>query len=372
MSDAIQATVEREAQGCVVQLWVRDPDLVGKSGKLTIELNAKVKRGSPVHKREVLATHRFELVAGQNRVPLGDVLEPVFAYRGHQLDLELGAKIEIDDGLIFDTEIELDLTTACRLPARGEAPKDHAGVHSPRDRFNFIANLRAIPAKARVVVLWLIAVGVPVILVNAAIGTRDQFVPESQVWFYDHSGDDGSESPLMKALGGSGAIGMALWLAIRRQLQKYMTFDANLPGDAVVRGGRCRAADMVRGESRVPLQQASVRIVAFNREHGQYRATEGSGKNKRTVTKSFSADSRGIVLYEQVLAYVPAHAPLSEHLEGEVDFTPIFDRLYPPYMLGGTHGLSVRLEAQLLHPEYVDHEIELTPDGLEREQFYLR
>lgn len=370
MSDAIQATVERDAQGCVIQMWVRDPDLVGKSGELKVELNANVKRGSPVHKREVLASHRFTLVAGQNRVPLGDALEAVFAYRGHQLDLALEAKIEIDDGLIFDTEIELDLASVCRLPARGDAPKDHGSIHSPRDRFNLIANLRAIPAKARVIVLWLIAVGVPVILLNAVVGTRDQFVPESQVWFYDHTGDDGGESPLMKALSGSGAMGMALWLAIRRQLQKYMRFEARLPAGPVARGARCRIADMIEGESRVPLQQASVRIVAYNREHGQYRATEGSGKNKRTVTKSFTSDARGIVLFEQALAFVPANAPLAAHLDGDVDFSPIFDRLYPPFMLGGTHGLSVRIEAQLLHPEYVDHDVELDPGRLDAAQFH--
>jgi hypothetical protein len=245
-------------------------------------------------------------------------------------------------------------------------------VHSPRDRFSFIANLRAIPAKARIIVLWLIAIGVPVILLNAAVGARDQFVPESQVWFYDHSGDDGSESPLMKALMGSGGVGMALWLAIRRQLQKYMRFEARLPSGPVERGARCRAADMMEGEARVPLQQATVRIVAYNREHGQYRTTEGSGKNKRTVTKSFTSSARGVVLYEQVLAYVPANMPLAGYLDGEVDFTPIFDSLYPPFMLGGTHGLSLRLEAQLLHPEYVDHDIELDPGSLSSEAFYRR
>jgi hypothetical protein len=372
MSEAVQATVERDAQGCCVQLWVRDPDLVGKSGVLKVELNASVKRSSPVHRREVLAEHRFTLAAGQNRIALGDALDPVFAYRGHQLDLLLQASIEIDDGVIFDTEIELDLAPVCRLPPRGEAPKDHAGVHSPRDRFNFIANLRAIPAKARVIVLWLIGIGLPVIVFNAVVGARDQFVPESQVWFYDHSGDDGSESPLMKALMGSGGVGMALWLAIRRQLQKYMRFDAHLPSGTVARGARFRVADMIDGRARVPLQQASVRIVAFNREHGQYRASEGSGKNKRTVTRSFTSSARGIVLFEQALAYVPANASLAGYLDGEVDFTPMFDVLYPPCMFGGTHGLSLRLEAQFLHPEYVDHEIELDPGPLDVDAFHRR
>lgn len=369
MSEALEASVVRGPDGCLVQLWVRDPDLVGKQGVLKIEQHAKVKRSSPVHKSQLLAEEKFVLKPGQNLLRLGDLLDAVFAYSGHKLDLELKARIEIDDGVIFDTKLELDLTHACRLPPRASVP-DHRGVHSPRDRFSFIANLRAIPGKARMIVLWLIFLGVPVVVANALVGARDQFVPESQVWFYDHHGDDGSESPLMKALMGSGGVGVALWLAIRRQLQKYMRFEAKLPPGRIRRGARCRVSEMIQGEARVPLQQTTVRVVAYNQEHGQYRATEGSGKNKRTVTKSFSDAGRGVVLYEQLLAYVPANVSLGEYLEGEVDFSPLFDALYPPFMLGSTHGLSLKLEAQLLHPDYVDHDVELDPGKVEVREFY--
>lgn len=369
MAEALATSVTRDAGGCTVQIFVHDPDLVGKSGELTVELNAKVKRSSPVHRREVLGKHRFTLAPGQNRVALGHVLKDVFSYRGHQLDLEPVAKIRIDDGIIFDTELTVDLSGACRLPPRADVPVDHASVHSPRDRFNFFANLRAIPAKARLIVLWLIAIGLPLMLINAAVGARDQFVPESQVWFYDHTGDDGSESPLLKALGGSGTLGMMLWLAIRAQLRKYMTFDARLTVREIGRGVRCAASDMIGGSARVPLRQALVRVVAYNCEHGQYRTTEGSGKNKRTVTRTFANDARGIVLYEQALVEVPAGAPISGQLAGEVDFSPIFDRLYPPCRYGGTHGLSIRIEAQLLHPDYVDHDVVLQPDRIIRGHF---
>lgn len=372
MSDAIQGSVTREADGCVVQVWVRDPALVGKPATLQIERHAVVKRSSPVHKQDVLVERKFTLASGQNRIPLGDALGDGLSYTGSKLDLLLKARIEIDDGLIFDTKLDLDLASVCTLPPRMAAPAEHATVHSPRDRFSFIANLRAIPAKARLIVIWLMLIGIPVIAINAVVGTRDQFVPESQVWFYDHSGDDGSESPLMKALMGSGGIGMALWLAIRSQLRKYMRFEARLPDGMVKRGGRCRASDMIEGEARVPLQQATVRIVAYNREHGQYRATEGSGKNKRTVTKSFIESARGVVLYERLLAYVPANMPLAGYLDGEVDFSPMFDALYPPVMFGGTHGLSLQLEAQLIHPEFVDHDIELDPGHVDPVQFYRR
>src|SRR5687768_13678876 len=135
MSEALEASVVRGPDGCLVQLWVRDPAMVGKNGVLKIEQHAKVKRSSPVHKSQLLAEEKFVLKPGQNLLRLGDLLDAVFAYSGHKLDLELKARIEIDDGVIFDTKLEVDLTHACRLPARAQVP-DHRGVHSPRDRFS--------------------------------------------------------------------------------------------------------------------------------------------------------------------------------------------------------------------------------------------
>ena len=373
--DAIQASVHREGEnGCVVQLVVTEPDLAGKSGTLKVEQVAHVKRSSPVHARKTLAEKRFTLAYGLNRVPIGDVVEELFTYTGNKLDLKLTAHVEIDDGLIFDTKLQLDLGQACRFPPRRAVP-DHGSIHSPRDRFNFIANLRAIPAKARVIVLWLIAIGLPVILFNAALGVRDQFVPESQVYFYDHSDSDGEgESPLMKALMGSGAAGFAIWMAIRRQLQKYMRFEAKMPPGQLGPDLRIAAAEMIEGEARVALQHATARVVAYNREHGQYTKTEKQGKTSRTVTKNFTENGRGVVLYEQALAYVPPNAPLKDYLEGEVDFRPLFEALYPPYRLTSTHGLSLQLEAQLIHPEFVDHDIELPVDDsrVPKDAFYQR
>lgn len=371
--ESIQASVQREGElGCVVHLVVTEPGLAGKSGTLKVEQLAHVKRSSPVHAKRTLAEKRFQLAYGLNRIPIGDVVEELFTYTGNKLDLKLTAHIEIDDGVIFDTEMALDLGQACRLPARKAVP-DHAGVHSPKDRFNFIANLRAIPAKARVIVIWLMIIGLPVILFNAALGVRDQFVPESQVWFYDHSDSDGEgESPLMKALMGSSAAGFAIWMAIRRQLQKYMRFEAKMPPGQLGRDLRIRASDMIEGEARIALQHATARIVAYNREHGQYTKTEKNGKSSKTVTKNFTENGRGVVLYEQALAYVPPNMPLKDFLEGDVDFRPLFEALYPPYRLNSTHGLSLQLEAQLIHPEFVDHDIELPIEDsrVPKEAFY--
>ena len=370
MGDGIRITPAREADGeCNLALLVEDPDLAGKRATVRVEQRARVKKSSPVHKAKVLHEADLVLQPGINLLPLGNALDGVFAYKGDDLDLDLAAMVTIDDGIVFDTKVDSDLAALCPLPPRRDVPEARS-VHSPPDRFSFIANLRAIPAKARMIVLGLLLAGGPVIAVNALVGVRDQFVPESQVWFYDHTGDDGGESPLMKALAGSGAAGMALWLAIRHQLKKYMRFEAKWPLAKLEPGARCRASDIVSGEAGVVLRQVIVRVVAYNREHGQHRVEEGSGKNKRTVTKEFTNDARGVVLFERLLPHVGAGESLAAGLDAEVDFAPLFAALYPPCRIGGTHGLSVMLEAQLLHPEFVDHDVVLDPGIVEARHFH--
>lgn len=372
MSERIRISTERGKDGLVAIVVPLDPEVIGREAELRLVQRARVKRSNPVHKERRLATHSLVLSAGQSRVPLGSAMGDAFPYRGEALDLELKIELEIDDGFFFDTEVEHDLSSYGRLPARAAPPLPHKEVHSPADRFNFFANLKAIPARARIVVLWLLLLGGPILAVNAIVGVRDQFVPESSAWFYDQSNSDGeSESPAFKALAGSGVLGAMLWLAIRHQLKKYMTFAARLPpGLSLARGSRCSAADIVSGAARVPIERATLRIVAYNREHGQYEDQKKDGSKTRTVTKDFSSDARGIVLYEQQLLYLAADEPIERNLAGEVAFDAVFDSLYPSVRIGSSHGLSLCLEAQFLHPDYVDHDIQMENLSVAEKDFF--
>lgn len=370
MADGISTRIERGDAGLRLVIDVEDEGFAGKSATFELRQRVKVKRSSPVHKSRTLATRQLQLRQGRQEILLPELPRDAFAYTGSDIDVELVGELEIDDGLIFDTEIEIGLGRESRLPERQPAHPDHKSVHSPRDSFDFFANLRAIPAKARLIVLWLMLVGGPIVAVNAVVGVRDQFVPESQVWFYDHSGSDGSESPFMKALAGSGAVGFAIWMAIRHQLKKYMEFSARVPPVTLCRGASCTAAEVFSGSARVTLEGAVVRLVAYNREHGQYTKQEKSGNSTKTVTKSFVSPACGIVLYEESLFFLPPNQKLEESLSGEIRFDALFDVLYPPMMIGDSHGLSVQLEAQLLHPDFVDHDIELAVAAIEVEHFY--
>lgn len=370
MTDGISARVEGEGRELKLVVEVEDGKFAGKSAEFQVLQRVRVKKSSPVHKARELGSREFRLRHGRQEVELPALPREAFTYQGEDIDLELRGVLEIDDGIIFDTSIELGLDRLASLPPRGKAAADAKSVHSPGDDFNFIANLRAIPAKARLVVLWLMFLGIPIMLANAVVGLRDQFVPDGQVWFYDHDGSDGSESPALKSLAGSGGLGLVLWLAIRQQLKKYMRFEAKLPEGRLARRQVCVPASLFKGLPRVALEEATVRLVAYNREHGQYTKQEKSGNSTKTVTKSFTTEARGVVLYEMLLPLVPAGMPVEEFLSGEVCFDPVFDVLYPPLMLGDSHGLSLQLEAQLLHPEFVDHDVELPVASVELTDFY--
>lgn len=371
MSEQLTANVVREDDGCVVRVLVHDAKLHGVFAKLDVKHRAHVKRGSPVHHEYPVITRRVTLQQGENRIALGDALDKRFAYIGEQLDLRLVATLELDDGVLFDTKVELDLGPGCRLAPRTAKVAQGKSVHSPSDRFNFFANLRAIPAGARAKVLWLLIVGGPIVLGNLLVGTRDQFVPESRAWFYDHSAGDGeSESPLVKALLGSGAAGAGVWMLIVAQLRRYMTFEADTPEGVVTRDTRWQPDAMIRGKTRVAMQQATLRLVAYNCEHGQYTKREKSGNSSRTVTRTFVNHACGVVLYERLLAYVPAGADINGFLSGDVELQRMFDALYPPLMLGPNHGLSIQFEAQLLHPEFVDQEVILGRVEVDAKDFY--
>lgn len=369
MADGVVATVGSGPEGLNLRLLVQDEDLAGKVARFTVVQRFRCKVDSPVHKSRLLSEHEITLRAGEQDIALGRVPGDVFCYEGQKLDIELGGRLEIDDGVFFDTKLDVAITPVSTLPPRRKGAANAKDVHSPGDTFDFFANLRAIPSKARLAVIWMMALGGPIVMANFALGVRDQFVPDSQVYFYDHSGDDGSESPFLKALAGSGAVGAALWFAIRRQLRRYMEFNAKLPEGRLQRGLVCRPGDLISGRAGVALENVQVRLVAYNREHGQYTKQEKDGNSTKTVTKEFTSEAGGLVLYEQMLFHVPKDRPLEEVLAGEIAFDAMFDTLYPPVMQGGTHGLDVQLEAQLLHPEFVDQEVELPVSAIAAEDF---
>jgi len=269
-----------------------------------------------------------------------------FSYRGAQIDIEIHSELKIDDGYFVDTEVRQQEEMSLGLkPEVSESAKE---IVDPADAFNFLANLQAIPVPNRVIAMALAVVGSVVILFNTWLGAHDEFAPVS--YFYSNGSD---ESPIKKSLAGSGALGAAVWLAMRKQLRKYMTFEVAAVPTRIGLQDEIEASRLVRGQPRVDLHDVVVRVVACNFEKGQY--TRRSGTTTRTV--SFSEPVRAVILYERRVRLIRAGSAVEEHLDGMVRFEPMFRALYPPLLISETHGLSVHWEVQLIHEQLVDQEL---------------
>ncbi|MCK7592255.1 hypothetical protein [Pseudomarimonas salicorniae] len=289
-------------------------------------------------------------------------LDGCYVYAGDKLEVVLVSELKVDDALLFDTEIDSDHSALL-----GPQPRACTGdikQLDPADAFSLGANLASIPLRNRLIAIALIVFGGLLVLGNMVLGLHDEFTPEAQTLFYDHSGSDGSESPLMKALMGSGALGAGVWFALRAQLRRYMRFVLR-EHPPLRRGLRLKLGQLVEAQSRVPLKGACIRVVAGNCEKGQYRR-----KNKdKEETRSFTTPVSAVVVYERTFNLLPANVPLGGYFSDEIDFDRLFDALLPPLEIGSRHGIDVVWEVQLLHPQLVDQELAGGTEGLRYEDF---
>jgi hypothetical protein len=351
---AVHLEVQRAAGGsgegrCVVT--VDDPKLVGHEAELVLTLHVEVLDSRAVNSERELFRTRFRLDHARVEVPLPESALHCYSYTGSRIRTVVHAEVSIDDGILFDSKAEEDEDLA--LPDRPQLRDDAKELIEPEDAFDLAANFRVIPLFNRGIVTVLLALGLLVVGANTLLGIHDQLAPEELTFFYSHVDSDGdSQSPFFDSLAMSGAAGAALWLAIRRQLRRYMRFELRF-ADPLRRTTVVPARELVHGVARCDLEDVTVRVVAANRERGQYK--RGSGKKERTV--SFVEPVRAVLLYERHLRHVPAGAPVEDRLDGEVRFEPLFAAFYPPLRAGSHHGIDVVWEVQLLHPRFVDQEL---------------
>ena len=237
----------------------------------------------------------------------------------------------------------------------------------PKDIFSFSKNLMAIPSHNKIATLGLLIVGLVVIVVNMLIGVHDEFSPRHATYIYSQIDSDGDRSsPIAKALGGCGAIGVAIWFAIRRQLRKYMTFKFKPITGSINRQSEHTVSDLFYGVSRTDLKDVTLRIVACNMEKGKY--VRGSGSNQRTV--SFSTPVRGVLLYSKKVTLIQKNQPVENHFRDSMSFEPMFKVLYPPSEVSESHGLFIYWEVQLIHNDFVDQELVGDTARFRREDFF--
>ena len=370
MTEAASITLERsgdrETGDITCHICIHDEKHNNHDATFRLVAEVKVHDSRAVNSENVLHEETFKITGPDHvvTIPRRDIR--AYSYYGSMIDIEIHTRVIIDDAMLFDSKVstEQELELGLKPPAEDDAER----IVEPKDDFFFFKNLKAIPFQAQVITLGLAIIGGIVILINTAIGAHDQFSPNHLVYFYDHFDSDGdSESPLQKALMGSGALGAMIWFAMRGQLRKYMKFHFKFQGKAIRPDEEYVASSFFAGRSRVPLENITLRVVASNMECGQY--VRGSGTNRRTV--SFTEPIRGVILFEKTVDNIPARVPIGNYFNDRFAFTPMFELLYPPVEVSSSHGLKVHWEVQLLHPEFIDQEL-IGPDGLFDYEDFLR
>lgn len=332
---------------------VHDPTLIGRTAELRLRRTVKVHDGRAVNESDILMKRRMSLDSSRNEFELHRSALKCYSYIGQHLSITLHTEVEIDN-VLFDTVVREDeqILLSGKKPM---ASDDAKGTIEPRDSFELLTNLRAIPRQNRLMTYGLLLAGAVVIALNSWIGVRDQLAPEGQTLLYSQRDSDGdAESPLQHSLMVSGLAGAAIWFAVKKQLRTYMSFRiCNVP-QKISRHDVFPASAILAGKARVNLHDVRLRIVACNMEKGQYK--RGSGSKVRTV--SFKEPVRAVVLYSRSIPLIPAGEPVERYFDGEIAFEPMFAALYPPQEISRTHGLSVYWEVQLIHDELIDQELQ--------------
>lgn len=349
MSDRIRVELERIGESfnrIAVVLWITDSTLLGQQATFEVRRTIRVKDSRPVHGSMVIASKKLTLNESMSRheFSLGD--GPVFTYEGQHIAVDLVTRLELFDGWVWNTTLDqqhdLDLgLMATDVPTNIE-------IVNPEDIFSLLTSYRALnwSGRARVMLIGLVCALMAIPL--ALLGLHD--LVASQAWVAREAGDAFFLG--IGALLVDGAIGLGGWALIKRELMRYCTLEALWP-QSVGMDTRIPVHNLVRGVSRVPLHGARLRVIACNQERGQYR--RGSGTDVRTV--SFSQPARTIILYDQVVDSLPAGMPIEEAFSGEVDFGTFFFAILPPQIATTAHGLDLHWEIQLLHDDYLDHDL---------------
>ena len=177
------------------------------------------------------------------------------------------------------------------------------------------------------------------------------------------SGDD-EGGPLGAAITGSLATGAGIWYLLRKQLRSYMTFEQH-PNMRIDKDRFYTVGDLVRGQARIPLSNARLRVVGYNMEKGQYQ--RGSGSQTRTI--SFSNPVNGVMLYDETVDHIPVRTQIADSFPGHLMFDDMFRQLYPPQLVGSKHGLATHWEVQLILDDLLDQEVIGDSHSLRYEDF---
>jgi len=343
-------TVVNKKLNCTID--VDDIDLYGKEATLKLISRVKVSDSRAVNEQKVLFTKKYTIDSGSNNILINLNKYKNFSYRWTQINIDLFVEVVVDDSIFFDTKITSKIQES--LFVKPKVYSSAKALIEPKDNFNLIENIKAIPFDAMAFVFWLSILWWIVILVNTIVWFHDQFVMESQTYFYSHTNSDWeSSSPLFNSLSTSWALWAWIWFMIKTQLRRYMSFVFKKTKFLWDRTKLYKVREIVTWKSRVDLNNVRLRIVACNMEKWQYKRWSWT----KTRTVSFSNPIRAVSLYDENIDFIPKNTDISEYFKWDVSFEKMYKVLYPEQLISSSHWISIHWEVQLLHDKFIDQEL---------------
>ena len=328
---------------------------MGKNAEFTLDLASEVHDSSPVNDETNLYTDKFVVDRTEYELEIPTDSFECFTYKGTHASIVLRANLKVDDAWIL-RDSQVSRTTQFKLvDARSGSPGgDATEVIDPFDTVQFSKNFDALSSGKKT--------GFILMSLLCALGWL------GGSWLIWENGSDGSIFIAVVFIILLLFLMVCLWGWQADSFYKSYINVSLRPIPAITRSTCLPISQLVSGESEIDLKNMTLRVVACNMEMGQY--IRGSGSNRRTV--SFEEPVRPIILYSERVGHIPARQEIGNHFPGEVDFGPIFKALYPPLEISKKHGLAIYWEVQLLHDEFIDHELKGPVGAIEVTDFFIK
>ena len=353
ISLSIRPDVDFQPTFFIVELKITNPKMMGKKAEFTLDLASHVHDSNPVNDAKKIYTHNFTVDRTEYDLKIPTDSFDCFTYNGTYVSIRLRANLKVDDAWILK-DSKVSRTAKLKLvDERTGGVGDASSVINPFDKFQLSKNFNALSSdrKRDFVLLALFSV------IAGVWGSI-------AIWKLRDSNDPGGAILGITILFIVACVLLGWFM--NKQLKSYMKV-ALQPMPTITRNTRLKISQLISGKSEIDLKNMTLRVVACNMEKGQW--VRGSGKNRGT--EDFEEPVRPIILYSEKVSLIPSGQELGGYFPGVVDFGPIFKTLYPPLDISKTHGLAVYWEVQLLHDEFMDHELKGPSDRIEVTDFFI-
>ena len=330
---------------------------MGKKAEFTLDLASEVHDSRAVNDETNLYTDKFVVDRTEYELEIPTDSFECFTYKGTHASIVLRANLKVDDAWILK-DSQVSRTTQFKLvDARsGSSGGDATDVIDPFDTVQFGKNFDALSSEKKM--------GFILMSLFCGLGLLGG---SWLIWGNLSQSEDGVVISVVLNIILLVAM-VCLWVWQKDSFFKsYMSVSLR-PISAITRSTCLPISQLVSGKSKIDLKNMTLRVVACNMEKGQY--IRGSGTDRRTV--SFQEPVRPIILYSERVGHIPARQEIGNHFSGEVDFGPMFKALYPPLEISETHGLAIYWEVQLLHDEFIDHELKGPADSIKVTDFFIK